>query len=312
MLNKENMEIIYDAVDGYAELLYEHAKTPYLQGIVEACDALHAGGVGMEMPEPARQRAGALLKRAMGIDFQKEEIRKALQLAILKGFKHARRPNTDTTPDTIGILVAHLADRLLPARAELILFDPLVGAGNLIVTVANHLDRPARLYGVERDLTVYKLAEAMFAMTDRGDDLYLQDTFTFEGLAADVIVTDFPPSAPAEDGSYLPYDVIRHHRRNLNPDGWFLGIVPNDFFTIPGADVFRTVIADAWNVVGLVKLPDAMFKGSGRSILILQNAAGGAKAPAKVLLADIPSFADEEAASRAIRAIDAWFAGNPR
>ena len=91
-----------------------------------------------------------------------------------------------------------------------------------------------------------------------------------------------------------------------------LGVVANDFFTIPGADAFRTVIAGSWNVVGFIKLPDSMFKGLGKSILILQNAAGGAKAPAKVLLADIPSFEDAEAASRAIQGINIWFTDNLR
>ncbi|MFA5006233.1 MAG: hypothetical protein WC509_02010 [Candidatus Izemoplasmatales bacterium] len=306
-MNKKNIEIIYDAIDGYAGLLYEHLKTPYLQGVVEACDAIHAGDVGPEMPEAARRAAALAIGRAMGVDFQKEEIRKALQLLILKGFKHARRPNADTTPDTIGILAAHLIAKLLPGTDPLVLFDPFVGTGNLIVTAANHLDRPAALYGVERDMTSYKLAEAMFAMTDRGDDLYLQDTFTFEGLAADVILTDFPLAAVADDGGYLPYEAIRHHRRNLKPDGFLLGVVSNDFFSIPGADAFRTLIAGSWNVVGFIKLPDSMFKGMGKSILILQNASGGAIAPAKVLLADIPSFEDEEAAARAIRGIDIWF-----
>ncbi|MDP3130578.1 MAG: hypothetical protein Q8N15_04500, partial [Bacillota bacterium] len=108
MLNKDNIEIIYDAVDGYASLLYENAKTPYLQGIVEACAAIHAGSVGPEMPEGSRRKAATLLRPVKKIEFQKEEVRKALQLCILKGFKHVRRPNSDMTPDTIGIFAAYL------------------------------------------------------------------------------------------------------------------------------------------------------------------------------------------------------------
>ncbi len=312
MLNKVNIEIIYDAVDGYAELLYANAKTPYLQGIVEACAAIHAGSVGPEMPEGFRRKAAACLRPVKKIEFQKEEVRKALQLCILKGFKHVRRPNSDMTPDTLGIFVAYLIGKLFPAAGPLVLFDPLVGTGNLLVAAANNLERETKLYGVEIDLTAYKLAEAMFAMTDAGNDVYCQDTLSFDGVAADVLLTDFPPSRIVDDGAYFPYEVIKHHRENIKDDGWFVGLIENDFFTIPGADAFRSVIHGAWNVVGLIKLPDSMFKGMGKSILIMQNARGGAKAPSKVLLADIPSFEDAEAASRAIQGIDIWFTDNLR
>jgi len=312
MLNPKNIEIIYDAVDGYAALLYENGGTPYLRGIAEACAAIHAASAGPEVPEGIRRRASAVLRPALRTEFLKEEVRKALQLCILKGFKHVRRPNADMTPDTIGILAAHLIGKLLPGSGNLVLFDPLVGTGNLLVTAANHLERETTLYGVENDMTSYKLAEAMFLMTDAGDDVYCQDTFSFEGLSADVVLTDFPPSGVADDGGYFPYEVIRHHRANLKPDGWFVGVVANDFFTVSGADAFRTEIAGSWNVCGLVKLPDSMFRGTGKSILLMQNAKGGAKPPAKVLLADIPSFEDEEAASRAIHGINDWFESNPR
>ncbi|MCK7470752.1 MAG: hypothetical protein MZU95_08150 [Desulfomicrobium escambiense] len=58
------------------------------------------------------------------------------------------------------------------------MFDPLVGTGNLIVAAANNLERTAKLYGVEVDLAAYELAEAMFFVTEAGDDVYCQDTLS--------------------------------------------------------------------------------------------------------------------------------------
>jgi len=307
MLNQQNIELIYDAVDGYASILYEAVKTPYLQGMAEACAAILAGSVGPEVPEASRREAARHLKPVLQMEFQKEEVRKALQLCILKGFKHTRRSNADITPDTIGIFAGFLLDKLFPGLTPLDILDPLVGTGNLLVAAANQLERPTKLIGIELDFTSYKLAETMFLMTEHGDDVYCQDTLSFTGVAADAILTDFPASFVTDEGTYFPYEVIKHHRQNLKPDGYLLGVVPNDFFTIPGADVFRGVIGGAWNVLGFVKLPDSLFKGGGKSILILQNAAGGTKPPAKVLLADIPSFEDEEAAARAIQGINLWF-----
>ncbi len=176
MLNQQNIELIYDAIDGYAMILYETAKTHYLQGVWEACAAILAGSVDPSIPEPSRKEAGRRLKPVLAMEFQREEVRKAIQLCILKGFKHVRRSNADITPDSVGIFAGFLLDKLFPGTTPLILLDPLVGTGNLLVAAANQLERETKLVGVELDMTSYKLAETMFLMTEHGDEVFCQDT----------------------------------------------------------------------------------------------------------------------------------------
>lgn len=44
-------------------------------------------------------------------NFSNEEIRKGLQLALLKGMKHGIQVNHQMTPDSIGFIVAYLLEK---------------------------------------------------------------------------------------------------------------------------------------------------------------------------------------------------------
>ena len=43
----------------------------------------------------------------------KEEIRKAIQIAILKGMSKNSQPNHQMTPDTLGLLVGYFVEQFL-------------------------------------------------------------------------------------------------------------------------------------------------------------------------------------------------------
>jgi site-specific DNA-methyltransferase (adenine-specific) len=179
----------------------------------------------------------------------------------------------------------------------------------LLLTIANNLKQDVSPIGVDRDRTGFHLAETMFDLMQYPDHLYFQDTFTFHDVQADAIVTDFPFSKP-ENKTYFPYEVIRFHQANLRPGGYFLGIVPNDFFEVEGNQAFHEIVQSLYQIIGLVKLPDTMFKAMGKSVLILQKRDEWVRPLAKVLLAEIPSFQDPKAVNEAIRRIDAWFMEN--
>jgi len=309
MVNKKHIEILFRYIDTSAITLFEELKIGYLEGITEAVNNLISDSVEQNISKAALTDLKNLLLDVKSIDFQKEEVRKAMQLCILKGFKHQKRTNADITPDTIGIFIGFLVEKLYPKAKELVIFDPLVGTGNLITTVANQLKTPSQLIGVESNIESYHLALAMFDMMNYGDELYFQDTLLFYNLKADVIVTDFPYSE-VENGSYFPYDAINHHYNNLDEGAYLIAVVPNDFFEVPGSDMFKDVIKDLWQVVGLVKLPDSLFKTMGKSIFILQKNGTSVQKLEKVLLADITSFEDEDVLQVQIAKINQWFKSN--
>ena len=311
MTDPKRVEAFFDAIDESCLALYEELGTPYLDGIAETINNLMAGTVGQRGLKPVtRTRLSESLKTLRETEFQKEEIRKAMQLAILRGFKHVRRPNGDITPDTIGLLCVFLLEKLYAGAKKLVLLDPLAGTGNLLLTIANNLSIETVPAGVENDIASYRLAEAMFdAMEYPDEGLYFQDTFTFRHFQADAVVTDFPIEKP-QRGKYLPFDTIRFHHENLVPGGYFLAVIPDDFFEVEGSGDFRNLLKDLYQVVGLVKLPATMFKQMGKSILILQKRQEGMDMITKVLLAEIPSFQDPEAVNEALRRMAGWFSDN--
>ncbi len=309
MVDPKRVETFYDWLDESCMALYEELHTPYLDGISESANNLLSQSIEQDVLPETKQKLNRRLTMIRTIEFQKEEIRKALQLAILKGFKHVRRSNEDMTPDTIGLFATFLLEKLLPGNQPITLLDPLVGTGNLLLTIANNLKRDVIPIGVDRDPIGFHLAEAMFDLMQYPDHLYFQDTFTFHDAQAEAIVTDFPFSRP-EKGTYFPYEVIRFHHANLRPGGYFLGVVSNDFFEVEGHQVFHEIVQSLYQIVGLVKLPDSMFKAMGKSLLILQKRDEWIQPLSKVLLAEIPSFQDPNAVNEAIRRIDAWFMEN--
>ncbi len=306
MLNQNHIERLFEYLDTSANLFAEERNGSYLDGITEAVNNLVSDSIDASLSDATIEKMKSLMTTVNAIDFKKEEVRKAMQLAILKGFKQEKRTNALMTPDTIGLFMAFLVEKLYAKASELIIFDPLVGTGNMITTIANHMNVPTRLLGVESNVESYHLATALFDMMDYGDDLYFQDTLLFHNILADVVVTDFPYST-VEKGTYFPYDVINHHYQNLNEGGYFLAVIPNDFFEIPGAEVFKDVIKDLWQVIGLIKLPDSLFKTIGKSIFIIQKIGPSVQKIENVLLADITSFEDEELLQIQIAKINQWF-----
>ncbi len=67
-----------------------------MEAIIEACNN---GLTGEEVPK---------LTDAVS----KEEIRRGIQLAVLKGMKQHAQPHHQMTPDSIGIFIGHIAGKL--------------------------------------------------------------------------------------------------------------------------------------------------------------------------------------------------------
>lgn len=306
MVNSKNIEAIFDYLDECGLILYEENKTPYIKGVIFGCELLLSDETNITISDESRRKIKKISKKIEEISFQKEEIRKAMQLSILKGFKHTKTSNQEMTPDTIGILVAYLIKSFRLNKDPLVMLDPIVGTGNFIATVANQLERNVRLVGVDADDLKCELASIMFDMMDYGEEVFFQDTLTFYNVFADVILADFSYDEVIEN-RFFPYEVIMHHHSNLSKDGLFFAVIFNDFFENELSPSFREEMLSYYDILGLVKLPDSMFKSIGKSILILQNKQDYQENEKQFLLADIPSFEDEEAFKKSINKMNQWF-----
>ena len=85
--------------------LYEKFHKPYFELIEMTVNNILAGEIltDFENPEDA-EPLQKIYDTIKDIDFSVEDVRKAMQAIVLRGFKEMKITNGNTTPDTIGIL----------------------------------------------------------------------------------------------------------------------------------------------------------------------------------------------------------------
>ena len=89
-------------------------------------------------------------------NMKSEIIRQIIQLSFLKVIrKDAIQANHQMTPDTIGLIMAFLIEKVTKTKEIKTVFDPAVGPANLLTTVLNQLkvdgDKNIAGFGIEND-----------------------------------------------------------------------------------------------------------------------------------------------------------------
>jgi site-specific DNA-methyltransferase (adenine-specific) len=307
MIDKKQIEVFYDYFDLVANILYEHNKMNYIEGMNQAFSMLLDQDIKLDLPESEIERIVQVKSTVEARRFQPEEIRKAVQLGILKGLKHAYLSNALMTPDTIGLFMAYLIDKLYDDVTNIkTILDPMIGTGNLVYTVMNQLKSDATVYGVDHHITHCELARNFGDVLSIKNQVFYQDTLQYYGEGFDLVISDLAISS--EKVPYLPYQVVNHHISSLKNGNYMLILIENDFFEQEQSAIFRTEIMKHARIFGLIKLNENMFSKHPKSILILKKVNQNSNQDQeKFLLVDCPSFNDKEAFSKTIQNIDQWF-----
>ena len=304
MVSKIKVEKFYDYFDMVADTLYHNYNLPYIEGMNEAFNYLLDSEFDGEYRDEDIQKISDLKNDITSLQFSREEVRKAVQLGMLKGYKHTYSSNSLITPDTIGIFMGYLIKKLYKNPINTIL-DPLVGSGNLVYTVLNHIETDAKVYGVDNDIIKCNLARNLGDLMDYENEMFYQNTFTYLDKGFDLLLTDMPIST---ETPYFPFQVINHHMNGLKDGGYFISIIENDFFEKEGNDVFKKEIDKKGYIFGLIKFSETLFKSNPKSILIIRKKGEEVEKPKDFLLVDLPSFNDIEEFNKTINKIDNWFA----
>ena len=240
-----------------------------------------------------------------GINLDVKFMRKAFQLYILQAFKDDQIVSPEMTPDAIGYFIHYLIQKLFKTMPAVI-FDPLIGTGNLMATIAEH-DEDLSVVGVDLNDRLLELARNYLDALDIPHQLYHQDTLSFEERQFPLIVTDFQIHRKDLKGPYTPYYVVLHHLNNLEPEGYFIALIENDFFATAAAEKFKELLIQEAHLYGLLKLDESLFKNHPKSILILKKKRFPEEKIDRFLVADIPSFTDSEAMSHTLHRLNTWF-----
>ncbi|KMY51253.1 class I SAM-dependent methyltransferase [Peribacillus loiseleuriae] len=319
------IEELFHIFDETAHILQEELSCTYLDALGETGENIFHGKVLQEeVSELAQKRLMKHYQEFTLGKYQKEEIRKAYQLAILKGMKESIQPNHQMTPDAVGMFVSYLIGKFTNEQATLSMLDPAVGTGNLMYTILNYLtDKNIASYGVDVDETLIRLAYAGANLQEHEVQFFNQDSL--EPLfidPADVVVSDLPigyyPNdvraseyklAADKGHSYAHHLFIEQSIMHLKDGGYTFFIVPNNLFLSEEAPKLNGFLRKYTHIQGLVQLPLSMFKNeqSAKSILILQKHKEGLRAPKEALLVQLPKLSDAVKTKFIMDQIDTWF-----
>ncbi|MFJ7950307.1 class I SAM-dependent methyltransferase [Lysinibacillus sp. NPDC096418] len=304
----EKIEKLFGMMNAHAEKIEKEQDATFLEGILDALEAWLDGEVDYTVE-------GAT----------KEDIRKAIQIAILKGMRKGSQPNHQMTPDTLGLLVGYFVEQFFEerlAKEKISIMDPAVGTGNLLLTVMNLLDGKVEATGVEVDELLIRLAAATADLTEQPVSLYRQDALQdLLASPADAIVCDLPVGFYPNDEVALDYELCAaegmsyaHHlfieqSVNYTKDGGYLFfLAPTHLFESEQAkQLHKYIKKHAW-IQAIIQLPDTMFanKAHEKSIVILQKQGEGYKAPKEVLLAKVPNMQNKQALSMFFEKVQMW------
>lgn len=260
-------------------------------------------------------------------DVKAEVIRQLIQLSFLKVIrKDAIQANHQMTPDTIGLLMTSLIEKVTRNAKPETIFDPAVGTANLLTTVINQLDKDEheniRGFGIDNDDSMLGVASVNVALQHANVELFHQDSINALDIPqCDLAVSDLPigyypldkntegyQTRAKEGHSFVHHLLIEQSVNYLKPGSFGVFLVPSSLFQTKETAEFVKWIHSVAYLQGFVNLPSELFANPAaqKSILLLQRHGGNSKQAPKVLLGEFPSFKDKDMFTRFMREIDDW------
>ncbi|MFC4409791.1 class I SAM-dependent methyltransferase [Chungangia koreensis] len=304
-----NVEVIFSFLDKEAVKHSENGEMPYLEGVLLAAEDW-LDGQGPDVKTPA-----------------KEEVRKGLQLAILKGMKEHSQPHHQMTPDSLGLLLGYLVEQFTKDKEQISLFEPAVGTGNLLFTIMNYLDgKVSTASAVEIDETLIQLTAVSADLLQQPVDLYRQDALQHllidpvDAVIADLPYGYYPDDATAagyelkakEGMSYAHHLFIEQSIRHTKDGGYLFFLAPASIFESEQATELYSFLKKYTWIQAVFQLPGNMFKNKAleKSILVLQKAGDRGSAPKDVLLGQVPNMSEKQPMAQFFAKVEEWIEEN--
>jgi len=327
-MQKTAVEQIFQILDDTAILLKNELDCTYLEALAETGENLyHDQVLQEEVSEVNKKRLVKNYEEAKRIKYTKEDMRKAFQLACLKGMRENIQPNHQMTPDTIGIFMSYLIGKFMKDRKSFSLLDPAIGSANLMTTILNQLQSfTIDSIGIDIDDVLIHLAYVNANLVEQPIQLFNQDSL--ENLyvdPVDVVVSDLPVgyypndvrasefALKADSGhSYAHHLMIEQSCHYTKEGGYLFFIVPNGLFESSEAPKLNKFIKEHLYIQAFIHLPESMFKNKNlaKSILVLQKKGADIKSPKEVLLASMPSLTNKQHLQSFFNKLNDWVQEN--
>ncbi|RFB17809.1 class I SAM-dependent methyltransferase [Bacillus sp. HNG] len=319
------IEKLFTVIDNTATLLKEELACTYLEAVAETGENLFQNTILQEeLSELSKKRIEKEYTHVKLDQYSVEEIRKAYQLAALKGMKEATQANHEMTPDAISIFIGYLVSKFTEGWKGFSIFDPAVGTANLLTTVLNqNQSKEIEACGIDVDDLLIKVAYVSANLQQHSIQFYNQDSLQPLYIdPMDVVVSDLPVGYYPNDigaasfelrakkgHSYAHHLFIEQSLKYTKAGGYLFFLVPNHLFTSEYAKELNEFLKEHAFIQGMIQLPLSLFKNEqhAKSIFIIQKKGLNVKAPKQALLANLPKFSNQTAMAGIIKQIDDWF-----
>ncbi|MGB6778766.1 MAG: class I SAM-dependent methyltransferase [Planococcus citreus] len=302
-----SMESIFTAIDNETVSIQKQEENSYLESLLTTTERWLDGQLTIAQ------------------DTTKEDMRKAIQLSILKGMKEHVQPHHQMTPDALGLLIGYLVELFVKEQQATVL-DPAAGTGNLLFTVMNYLDGRMSGTAVELDDLLIRLASNIGNLIEQPVTFYLQDALQpllidpVDCVVSDLPVGYYPDEATAsnyelkaEEGmSYAHHLFIEQSLKHTKEGGYLVFVIPRNIFESPLAGQLHSFLKQQAHIQAVMELPENIFKNTqhAKAILVLQKKKDGLKAPKEVLLARVPNMSKPETMAKFFTQVNGWFKEN--
>lgn len=322
-MSNASVEVLFKWLEETTEIVQQHQEEPFLESLAFTMELLFYKEVPNEFDDLFTHKLQTALTEIDLSKMTSQDIRKATELIILKGMKDSTQSQHLITPETIGLLVGYLANKLIVHKESVRIFDPACGTANLITTVLSQLNKSYEAFGSEVDPTLIRLGLNNANLQQKKIEFFHQDSLRPLLMdPVDLVVADLPVG-------YYPDDVIAseyqlkatkghsyaHHlfiEQSINytkDGGYLLFLIPEFLFDSDQSDQLNAYIREYAHIVGVLRLPDSAFKSKNqvKSIFIIQKKGEDTKSPKQPLLVNLPSFKNTNAMEDILVQINEWF-----
>lgn len=323
-MDKTDVEKLFEWMDHTTELIQQHQNETYLDSLTVTMEALFYQETPVEMDDILARKLQTVLADSGFSSYEMETIRKAIQLAILKGMKGSTQQQHLMTPETVSLLVGYLAGKVMQGKDEFRLFDPAGGTANLITTVLGQLKQEVTAFASEVDPTLIQLSVLNANLQKKNIEFFHQDSLRpFLLDPVDLVVADLPVGyypddirandfvlKPDEGHAYAHHLLIEQSMYYTKAGGYLIFVIPDFLFDSDQSDKLHQYLQEYAHIIGVLRLPESAFKSEKnvKSILILQKNGPDTQAPKQPLLVNLPSFKNTKATADILEQMNTWFA----
>ncbi|MFD1851879.1 class I SAM-dependent methyltransferase [Oceanobacillus bengalensis] len=325
-MDKSNVETLFEWFNNTSEMIVQHSDELYIDSLAIVMESLFYQSPPEDLDDTLAKKIEKSLEKIDLSTHKTDEIRKAIQLAILKGMKDSTQQQHLMTPETVGLIVGYLADKLMEGKKEVSVFDPAGGTGNLLTTVLEKLNQDVKAFASEVDPTLIQLAVLNANLQKKQIEFFHQDSLRpFLLDPVDLVVADLPIGyypddvqasgykLKADEGhSYAHHLFIEQGLKYTKEAGYNIYIIPEFLFDSEQSKQLNRFLHDHAHIIGLIRLPESAFKSNNnaKSILILQKKGKETSGVKQPLLVQMPSFKNANQMADILGQMNLWFKKN--